>query len=182
MLKSVRHFVGYHRIILSAMVGVLLYVFARPTVWTIIAGCPIILIGEGIRTWSSGYITKNQMLVQDGPYAFVRHPLYLGNFVIGLGFAVMGAKVSLVVLYLIAFTIIYFSTITEEEEYLRDRFGHEFSEYARQVPRFIPLPAGTMNGQTKFQWERVMGHREYKTWLAIGIFLVLMFFKSYYVS
>ncbi|MCI0527990.1 MAG: isoprenylcysteine carboxylmethyltransferase family protein [Nitrospira sp.] len=182
MLKSVRHFVGYHRIILSGMVGVLLYVFAKPTVWTIIAGCPIILIGEGIRIWSSGYITKNQMLVQDGPYAFMRHPLYLGTFVIGLGFAIMGAKISLIVLYLIAFTIIYFSTIAEEEESLRHRFGNEFFEYARQVPLFVPLPTAAMSGQTKFQWQRVMGHREYKTWLAIGIFLVLMFFKSYYVS
>ena len=182
MLKSIRHFVGYHRIILSAMVGVLLYVFARPTVWTILAGCPIILIGEGIRIWSSGYITKNQMLVQAGPYAFTRHPLYLGNFVIGLGFAVMTAEISLVVLYLIAFSIIYFSTIAEEEESLMNRFGQEFAEYVRQVPRFVPLPTGAVNGQTKFRWERVMGHREYKTWLAIGIFLVLMFFKSYYVS
>jgi protein-S-isoprenylcysteine O-methyltransferase Ste14 len=182
MLKSIRHFVGYHRIILSAMVGVLLYVFAKPTVLTIMAGCPIILIGECIRIWSSGYITKNKILVQDGPYAFTRHPLYLGNFIIGLGFAIMGAKVSLVVLYLITFTLIYLSTIAEEEESLRDRFGQEFSKYARQVPRFVPGPTGATHSQREFQWDRVMGHREYKTWLAIGIFLVLMIFKSYYVS
>jgi protein-S-isoprenylcysteine O-methyltransferase Ste14 len=182
MLKSFRHFVGYHRILLSIMVGVVLYLFAIPTLWTIIAGLPIILLGEVIRIWSSGYITKNRALVQDGPYALTRHPLYLGNFLIGLGFAVMTAKTGLIILYLVAFGMIYFSTIAEEEQSLRERFGQEFSEYARQVPAFIPRPANITNGHTRFRWERVKGHREYKTWLAIGVFLVLMVFKSYYVS
>jgi len=182
MLKSFRHFVGYHRISLSIVVGIVLYVFAMPTPWTIVASLPIILLGEGIRIWSSGYITKNKALVQNGPYALTRHPLYLGNFVIGLGFAVMTAKMSLIILYCVAFGMIYFSTIAEEEESLRERFGQEFSEYARQVPPFIPRPTGITNSHMRFQWERVKGHREYKTWLAIGIFLVLMVFKSYYVS
>ena len=182
MLKSFRHFVGYHRILLSIVVGIVLYVFAMPTPGTIVAGLPIILLGEGIRIWSSGYITKNKALVQDGPYAMTRHPLYLGNFLIGLGFAVMTAQIGLILLYGVAFGIIYFSTIEEEEESLRERFGQEFSEYARQVPPFIPRPTSITNGHAGFRWERVKGHREYKTWLAIGIFLVLMVFKSYYGS
>jgi protein-S-isoprenylcysteine O-methyltransferase Ste14 len=181
MLKSIRCYVGYHRILLSIIVGVCLYVFAMPTAWTIMAGLPIILLGEAIRIWSSGYITKNKALVQDGPYAIVRHPLYLGNFIIGLGFAVMTGKTGLIILYSLAFGMIYFATIAEEEESLEKLFGGEFSEYVNQVPSIIPRLGVRKKSRTGFRWERVIGHREYKTWMAIGIFLVLMVFKSYYV-
>jgi protein-S-isoprenylcysteine O-methyltransferase Ste14 len=181
-LKSIRHFVGYRRILLSITVGIVLYVFAMPTTWTIIAGLPLILVGEGIRIWSSGHITKNTALVRTGPYAWIRHPLYLGNFLIGFGFAVMTAQIRLMILYLIAFGFIYYSTISEEETFLRERFGREYEEYARRVPLFLPRPKGIAEAQSEFQWKRVRAHREYKTWLAIGILLVLMIFKSYYVS
>ena len=182
LLKSFRHFVGYHRILLSIAVGGVLYAFAMPTAWTIIAGLPMVLCGEGIRIWSSGHITKNKTLVRTGPYAWIRHPLYLGNFLIGFGFAVMTAQIRLMILYLFAFGVIYYSTITEEENFLQERFGPEYSEYTRQVPLFLPRPKGIAEGQTEFRWERVKAHREYKTWLAIGILLGLMIFKSYYVS
>ena len=120
--------------------------------------------------------------MQDGPYALARHPLYLGNFLIGLGFTIMAGKVSLIALLLVTFAIIYFSTIAEEEEFLQDRFGREFSEYARQVPRFIPWATAMPTGEEKFRWERVKDHKEYKAWMAIGLCLVLMVFKSYYVA
>ncbi|HLB02790.1 MAG TPA: isoprenylcysteine carboxylmethyltransferase family protein [Nitrospiria bacterium] len=182
MIKSIRHFIGYHRILLSIMAGIAIYIFAKPTHLSILAGLPVILAGEGIRIWSSGYITKNKVLVQDGPYALVRHPLYFGNLLIGLGFTIMAGKVSLLALFLAAFAIIYFSTIAEEEEFLQNRFGYEFSEYAQQVPRFIPWATATPTGEERFKWERVKGHKEYKAWVAIGLCLVLMVFKSYYVA
>ncbi|MDZ7630439.1 MAG: methyltransferase [Gemmatimonadaceae bacterium] len=40
-----------------------------------------------MRAWSTGHIVKNQVLTTTGPYAHTRNPLYLGSFLMALGFA-----------------------------------------------------------------------------------------------
>lgn len=180
MLKSIRHFVGYHRKLLSVVGVTIFFIFAKPTPWTLLAGLPFILIGEALRIWSSGYIAKNRVLVQEGPYALIRHPLYLGNFLIGFGFSLMGGHLGLIFLFLVMFGIIYFSTVTEEETALHARFGEEFSTYASRVPRFIPRVPDTVYGPIESGWDRIRAWREYRTCLAIVACLALMVFKSYY--
>ena len=182
LLKSLRHFVGYHRILLSGGVVAVLCFFAAPNRTSILAGIPIILLGEGVRIWSSGCLTKNRALSRSGPYALVRHPLYLGNFLIGVGFSVTSGRAALVVLFAAAYGAIYYATIEEEEKALRERFGKEFEAYASQVPRLIPLRIPFPQKGAGFQWTRVKDHREYKTWVAIGVLLAFMVVKSYYVA
>ena len=48
------------------------------------------LLGEALRTWSSGTLVKNEVLTTEGPYALCRNPLYVGNFLIGFGGALFG--------------------------------------------------------------------------------------------
>jgi protein-S-isoprenylcysteine O-methyltransferase Ste14 len=76
-------------------------------------------------------------LLTDGVYGIVRHPRYVSVF-FGL------AAVALFTNYLAAYVIwgvltpiIYFMTLLEERE-LRDRFGQEYADYCRRVPRFVP--------------------------------------------
>src|SRR5205807_3637577 len=52
-------------------------------------GIGYIIAGLMIRLWSNGYAIKNDKLTTSGPYAFVRNPLYLGTFLIALGFAIV---------------------------------------------------------------------------------------------
>jgi protein-S-isoprenylcysteine O-methyltransferase Ste14 len=182
MITSIRHFIGYNRILFSGAVVFLLLILAKPTVLTILLGLPFIVGGAGIRIWSSGYIDKNKALIMDGPYALIRHPLYMGNFVIGLGFAIMAGEFSLLLVFLCAFGIIYLSTIMEEEKYLQELYGQQFSEYVREVPRFIPRLAGKNKDHMTFEWRRVRGHKEYKAWAAIGVCVIFMVFKSYYIA
>jgi protein-S-isoprenylcysteine O-methyltransferase Ste14 len=182
LLKSVRHFIGYHRILLSGAVVAVLCLFAAPTLPSILAGIPIILSGEGVRIWSSGCLTKNRALSRSGPYALIRHPLYLGNFLIAIGFSVTSGRAALVLLIAAAYGTIYYATIEEEEKALRERFGEEFEEYAGQVPRLIPLRVPFPRRGAGFRWTRVRDHREYKTWVAIGVLLAFMVFKSYYAA
>ena len=103
----------------------------------------------------------------NGPYAYVRHPLYIGNFLLGLGFAVMAHRGFLIVAFFVMFYVLYASVIHEEEKTLRHTFGAAYTEYSKNVPAFIPR-FGRREPQTgRFAWELVRQHREHQTWLGI---------------
>ena len=77
-------------------------------------------------------------LVTSGIYSKVRHPGYLGLILIYFGFA-LGFGVVWMLVPAVAFTVLTYLTAIKEEELLKERFGKEYEEYARQVPwRFIP--------------------------------------------
>ncbi len=61
--------------------------FARGEVMLVIIGLAVAAFGQVFRIYAAGFIHKNKQLASTGPYALVRHPLYLGNFLILFGFA-----------------------------------------------------------------------------------------------
>jgi len=170
-----------YRILLSALIGVLLIYLSRPTGVSLLAGVPLVFMGEAMRTWSSGCIRKNKELATDGPYAYTRNPLYLGSFGIGLGFAVMGNSLGVLAIFLLAFGAIYWGVIRSEEGYLSRSFGPQFQEYLRTVPRFIPRWTRAPYGRGGFDWALVWKHREYQAWAGIAggvaILIVKMLIK-----
>jgi protein-S-isoprenylcysteine O-methyltransferase Ste14 len=77
-------------------------------------------------------------LVTSGVYSKVRHPGYLGLVLIYFGFA-LGFAVVWMLIPAVIFTVLTYLTARKEEKFLKDQFGKEYEEYARQVPwRFIP--------------------------------------------
>ncbi len=178
MIERVRVLVSHHRIATSAVLASALWMLARPGLFSMLAGVPVVLMGEAIRTWSSGQIDKNKALATEGPYALTRNPLYLGNFFLGLGFSIMAGRWVVPVIFLPLFAFVYRATIRDEEETLMRLFGREFDAYRLSVPRFFPrLPSGPLGGQ--FEWSLVKKHREYNTWIGIGIGIVLMLIKPF---
>lgn len=90
---------------------------------------------------TSGRNTKSQLadsLNTSGIYATVRHPLYLGNFLIGLGVVMVPFAWWLVAVYTLAFWIYYERIMFAEEHFLRQQFGDEFDRWASRTPAFIP--------------------------------------------
>ncbi|MGA7850857.1 MAG: isoprenylcysteine carboxylmethyltransferase family protein [Terriglobales bacterium] len=83
-------------------------------------------------------LVEDHTLIQDGPYRFVRNPIYAGMFgmLVATGLAMTQWTPLLVASVLfIAGTYI---RIRSEERLLREAFGAEFEEYARNVPALIP--------------------------------------------
>jgi protein-S-isoprenylcysteine O-methyltransferase Ste14 len=77
-------------------------------------------------------------LITSGQYSKVRHPGYSGLVLIYFGFA-LGFAVVWMLVPAVIFTILTCLTAIKEEEFLKERFGKEYEEYARRVPwRFIP--------------------------------------------
>ena len=54
-----------------------------------------------MRLWASGHIDKGREITRSGPYQFVRHPLYLGSALLGLGFVVAANNAAVAVLTLL---------------------------------------------------------------------------------
>jgi len=142
-------------------------------------GTVLVLIGELIRFWALGFVEKKgKKLALSGPYAFVRNPLYVGNFFLGLGVAVIVWNWIVLVLFLAGFFGIYTGTIRGEEKHLREMFGKPYEDYCKNVPSFLPrmTPYETPE-QDVFLWSRIVKHHEYIT--VAGILLMLMMIRLY---
>ena len=176
-LDFLRRLIGRNRIILSIVIGSIFLYLATPTRTAILTGVPFILLGETVRTWASGFIKKDRELAQGGPYALTRNPLYLGNFLIGVGFSIMANNPALLILFLTVFAVIYGFTIKNEERSLLNKFGDTYLDYKRRVPVFFPR-LGHVKSAIRgldFDWQLVKRHREHHTWLGIaGCFVVFI--------
>jgi protein-S-isoprenylcysteine O-methyltransferase Ste14 len=136
-------------------------VVARPTPAAFWTGLPLVAIGEAIRVWSAGYLTKLSGLVTAGPFALCRNPLYVGSFAISLGYLLMCHRVDVLVVGTALFWILHGGAVAYEERLLREKFGDEFDEYCRKVPRFLPHP-GQIAGSGAFSFKQVMANDEHR--------------------
>jgi len=97
-----------------------------------------ILAGVLVRLWAAGHICKRARLAVAGPYAFVRNPLYVGNFLVGLGFCLFCHHLGLVGIYIALFGFAYWGTVADEQKMLTERFGEDYRGYCRSVPAYFP--------------------------------------------
>ena len=108
---------------------------------------------------TSGRNTRTQLadsLNTSGFYSVVRHPLYLGNFLIALGIALLSASPWLVVIYAMAFTLYYERIMFAEELFLRRKFGRTFIEWANRTPAFVPKLRQWKSAEQPFDLPKVV--------------------------
>jgi len=98
---------------------------------------------------------KAATLITAGPYAHVRNPLYLGNFLLCLGVMFLTESYLLLLLSLVIFWALYLPVISAEEEFLREQFGADYLAYRQMVPRIIPRLTTAWKGQGTFQWKNL---------------------------
>jgi protein-S-isoprenylcysteine O-methyltransferase Ste14 len=135
--------------------------------------------GLGVRILTAGHVpagtsgrnTRLQIaetLNTTGMYSIVRHPLYLGNFLIGLGAVLAPFEGWLVASYVLAFWLYYERIMMAEEQFLRQRFPSEFDSWAKSAPSFFPNPWKWKAAAQPFCW-RTAVRREYT-----GFFVVIL--------
>ena len=113
-----------------------------------IAGFVLIVIGESIRlagVSAAGTVTRRrsrdvQRLVNYGIFAWVRNPLYVGNFLIWMGFVVISGVWWFLPVAMLIFGIEYSLIVAYEEGVLESIFGAEYLRYKQGTPRWIPRP------------------------------------------
>jgi protein-S-isoprenylcysteine O-methyltransferase Ste14 len=137
---------------------------ARPTWASLTVGALIAIPGLSLRAAASGHVRKNAELTTTGPYAYVRHPLYVGSVVIALGFALAARNPWLVLLMAAVFLALYVPVMRSEERYLRAHFPG-FDDYARRVPGFLPRLTPATRDPEAFSRQLYLKHREYNALL-----------------
>lgn len=128
----------------------LMLVFQKATITSLIVGLIIVLTGEFFRLWGVSYAGSETRttgggvggtyLVVSGPFAHVRNPLYFGNMLIYVGIGVMSMALYpyLLIIAALFFYFQYYTIIGEEEKFLEDKFGEKYKDYFSKVPRWIP--------------------------------------------
>lgn len=130
---------------------------AKTTWVSYLLGLATASIGEILRIWAVRYAggatrttgrVGGDELVTNGPFAHVRNPLYLGNFILSLGLLIMAWPWMpwLLLIYFAVFAFQYGCIISLEEEYLRNNFGKVYQDYLKSVPRFMPKFRGYAKG------------------------------------
>jgi protein-S-isoprenylcysteine O-methyltransferase Ste14 len=102
--------------------------------------------GEALRLWAVrhiGVISRTRSdrlgpLVETGPFALVRNPLYIGNLALWVGFTLSARLVALVPVVVAVLGFEYHAIVRWEESLLESRRGDEYRAYARRVPRWVP--------------------------------------------
>lgn len=159
------------RVPLGFAFGLIFLITARPAPEYLYPGLIMALAGISLRVWASGHLVKGRVLATHGPYRWTRNPLYLGSFLMGIGFCVAAAQPLLLAAFLILFPSIYIPVIKREEQELSAAFGSSFEAYRAAVPLFLPIPKKGNSLEAKrvspdegnFLWKRVILNREYKT-------------------
>jgi len=169
------------RVPLGFVCGALFLFFARPTVSTLIVGGAIAVPGLALRAWASGHLRKNEALAVTGPYAYTRNPLYLGSFLMGLGFTIAAGQVWLVIVFIIMILGIYLPVMRVESGTLADLFGKKYLRYAKEVPlrlrRLSPYSRATAG---TFDRSLYLRYREYRAAGGVIIAWALLAAKMIY--
>ncbi|MBA2705603.1 MAG: isoprenylcysteine carboxylmethyltransferase family protein [Blastocatellia bacterium] len=169
------------RVPLGFLCAALFILFARPQPVTLLIGAGISIVGLLLRAWASGHIRKNSALATSGPYAYTRNPLYLGSFILGLGFTVGAGRWLLAALFGVLFLGIYLPVMRVESATMGQYFAQDFRDYARAVPMFLPrLTAYGKQSQTKFDPGLYLRYREYQAALGLLIAWGLLILKMYF--
>ena len=118
-----------------------------PSIWMI--GLLPLLLGMGLYFWCVGvftFIGKGTLapmdapifLVREGPYQWVRNPMYIAVLSTILGEAILFHSLLLVGYALLLGVVIHLFVVFIEEPSLRRQFGESYETYLHTVPRWLP--------------------------------------------
>jgi len=133
-----------------------------------------------IPTGTSGRNTKRfraDVLNTTGMYSVCRNPLYLGNFLAIFGLVLAFQNIWFAALSVLAYSLYIERVIAAEEEYLVEKYGQQYREWAERTPLIIPRPSLWKKADLSFSFKTVL-KREYSGVLA----LTLCFFTFEFVT
>ena len=136
------------------------------------AGALISFVGLFLRAWGSGHLRKNDALATSGPYAYTRNPLYLGSFIMGLGFTIASGRWPLGILFIALFLGIYLPVMRVESGYAGATLWRKFSRILESSATFFAA-ANRVSQEARrgsdFDRSLYMRYREYQA--ALGLLI-----------
>ena len=157
--------------------AVLLLLLARPTTASVLAGLPLVAVGEAIRILANGTLVKDKKLTDWGIYAHIRHPLYVGSSLMGIGFVIMARDLVLTVVMAVLFVALYRRQIHREEEKMEAFFGEDYLRWARRTPRFLPRRFRPGEIAAHFTFQKAWVNREHEGLLGAAAVTAVLYLK-----
>jgi protein-S-isoprenylcysteine O-methyltransferase Ste14 len=162
-------FLVRYRVALGFLSAVIALWLAQPTRNSFIAGLVIAALGEALRVWAAGHVEKGREITSSGPYRYVRHPLYLGSALIGLGFVVAARHVVVAALVIAYLALTLTAAIRSEEAILDERFAGGYAAY--RAGAAAPVAR-------RFSLARAVGNREYRAVAGLVVGMAFLWWKA----
>lgn len=128
-------------------------------------GAILVFLTAALRTWAAAYLRTDivhdsaqhsDALVADGPFRYVRNPLYLANVPMAAGIGVLASRLGFFFLVIASWLFVY-RLIFREEEALRQTQGESYRAYCEAVPRFWPsLTPRVSSGNLTPRWGQAL--------------------------
>lgn len=175
------------------VIGLAIIALRKPPLVGFLLGVPPIVAGAALRSFAAGHLVKNDALTTTGPYAHLRHPLYLGTLLVATGFGLLvGGLPSLAVLAAVWpwFALQYFPRKDRVEcARLAALHGEVFERYRSAVPALWPRlrpwrdesdPAQGDRDTSPTSWQlaRYSDNNELGTLIAIAAALLLFWARA----
>ena len=149
----------------------------------VLAGAATVAIGETVRLWAVrhiGVISRTRSdrlgpLVRSGPFGLVRNPLYVGNLLLWIGFAISAGMLWFVPIILVVVGAEYHAIVRWEEGHLEERLGESYRTYKAEVGRWLPrkFQVTSLKSQVTFSWGETL-FSERGTLIAIVLAYLLL--------
>ena len=150
----------------AALVG---FIHQKGAFWV---GAAVALAGELIQVWAASHLHKDERLAISGPYSHVRNPMYIGRFVLGLGFFIMTASPYLIAGYAILFAAYAHMRVVREESRLKGIFPADYERYCGETRRWLPRIRPYSGSESRrASWMQVCANHEQIN--LIGLLVVL---------
>lgn len=146
------------------------------------------LLGLAVRVYTVGHSAKNtsgrnttQGQVADslnttGIYSTVRHPLYVGNFLMWLAPALLTGNLWFIVAFCLMYWVYYERIMYAEEQFLRGKFGEEYLKWSDGVNAFIPSFKNFKKPLMPFSWKKVLAKEKN------GLFALFLIFCAFDIT
>ena len=156
------------------LAAAMLFFTREPNPYMLAVGVLLASIGEFFRIWGAGHLTKNLELTTSGPYAHLRHPLYVGTGLVMFGlllpatippdwvpnFSAPNFYILIVAFLGYAFYYFPYKNQNEAERMIR-RFGEDAEHWVANVPQFIPRPTRYERAKDKkWSWKQTVHNSE----------------------
>lgn len=144
----------------------------------------ILVIGFTPKGTSGRNTTKQvaETVNTKGIYSVVRHPLYLGNFLMWLGIILYVNNIWFIIACTLLFWLYYERIMFAEEQFLKSKFGDQYLKWSMTAPPFFPKLKGWQKTELEFSLKNVL-KREYNGLFAVGIsFAYLNVLKNFLLN
>ena len=159
-------------------------------------GIGVAVLGELLRLWAAGYVghvkvnwtqrwrgdRKIGSLVTAGPYAYVRHPLYVGTFLIGIGVCLIASNAWVAAAALGVFVAVYRRKMAQEERLMGQELGAPYLAYHAAVPRWLPVRGRYRARHGRWSWQGIIASKEWKTLIWVLVVIMALYLREEFIE